>query len=76
MKITLTNDFHNTAINLIPKNNKLSVAQIKRARRALCVNGCTCSSDFGTRGRQDGFELEVIYNNRTGQISGAHVYTV
>ncbi len=76
-KITLTNDFHNTELNVVPQNGKLSVSQIKRAKRALCgVSGCACSGDIGTRGRQNGFEIEPLFNGRTGQIIGAYIHTI
>ena len=68
MRITLTNDFHNTAVNLNcdvqidaattdhPKSAIAypSATQIKRAKRELCGSpDCTCSNEAGTRGRQD-----------------------
>ena len=53
MKITLTNDFHNTSCTLISKNGRISESQMKRAKRELCCDGCTCSGDFGYRGPQE-----------------------
>ena len=54
MKITLTNDFHNTEVALNVKNNLISAGQIRRANKELCgIDGCTCSDDLGTRGPQD-----------------------
>lgn len=62
--ITLTNDFHNTVVNLIPKNDRLSLRQIKRAKKELCgIDGCTCSGSTGTRGDQD-YSVELIYDNK------------
>lgn len=61
--ITLKNDFHKTYVNLIPKNDRLSLRQIKRAKKELCgVKGCTCSGSTGTRGNQD-YSIEPIYDN-------------
>jgi|LakMenE18May11ns_1017448.scaffolds.fasta_scaffold7274618_1 hypothetical protein len=69
--ITLTNDFHNTSVNLrcevLSHIYHTAVAypnanQIKKAKRVLCgVAGCNCSNDAGIRGRQeiDGKRLEV-----------------
>jgi len=52
-KITLSNDFHNTEVTVLVKDNRLTNRQIDRARRALCgIAGCTCSGATGTRGRQ------------------------
>ena len=62
-RVTLTNDLHNTSTTLICETlshiyNEVtiypSVSQIKRAKKALCgIDGCTCSGDAGTRGRQE-----------------------
>lgn len=51
-KITLTNNFHNTSINLILSNhNRLSLRQVRRARETLCgMKDCHCSGDAGERG--------------------------
>lgn len=71
MKITLKNDFHNTEINLVVKDGKLSPAQVKRSRKALCgIAGCTCGDELGTRGQQDLPEgMEVIpRQDRNGEI--------
>jgi hypothetical protein len=74
-KIVLTNDYHNAEVRLMPKDNKLSIRQIKRAKRVLCgVDGCTCSNEFGTRGRQDGFSLELVRKRRTNEIRYALVH--
>ena len=76
-KITLRNDFHNTEINLVPHDGKLSPSQVARARRTLCgIENCCCSGDLGTRGPQDGFELEPIYDTRLGEIIGAIVHPI
>ena len=73
MKITLRNDNHNTSINLIVKDGKLTEAQVKRAKSALCCSDCCCSDDFGRRGDQDN-ELEPIADRLSGKIVGAYVY--
>ena len=53
MKITLTNDFHNTTVNLVATAKRLNAKQVKRAKKALCgIDGCTCSDDLGMRGSQ------------------------
>jgi hypothetical protein len=62
-KITLTNNFHNTSVNLNCEvlshiHNEVvaypNANQIKRAKRQLCgIKGCTCSGDSGVRGRQE-----------------------
>lgn len=62
-KITLTNDFHNTGINLILADDTLSAHQLRRARKALCgVQGCTCGGIAGERGPQylpDGRRFQI-----------------
>ena len=65
--ITLTNDFHQTAITLRAKvlpltdHLLLNPRQVRKAARALCAEGCLCGREAGTRGmrlamdlRQDG----------------------
>ncbi len=51
-KITLTNNFHRTSINLVLKpHNRLSLRQVRRARTALCgMADCLCGGDLGERG--------------------------
>ena len=55
MKITLSNEFHGTKINMVAKlanggNAYLTKSQVARARRALCgINGCTCGDAAGCR---------------------------
>lgn len=59
-RITLTNDYHNSEVNLLVDSGalnqggaELSPTQISRARRELCgVDGCTCGDDLGMRGSQ------------------------
>jgi hypothetical protein len=63
MKITLTNNFHNTSVNINCEvlshiHNEATAyptaGQIKKAKKALCgIDGCTCSGEDGTRGRQE-----------------------
>jgi hypothetical protein len=52
MKITLTNDFHGTSINLIlGPHDRLSLRQVRRAREALCGTAdCQCGGPAGERG--------------------------
>lgn len=57
VRITLTNNFHNTSINLYPHQTPLgmvlSPSQVKRAKKALCgMADCSCSGALGTRGEQ------------------------
>jgi len=52
MKITLHNDYHNTQVNLIARNGRLSQRQLDRAKKELCgIPGCQCSDMAGIRGR-------------------------
>lgn len=55
MKITLTNDFHNTStIVHVDDRGWITERQLKRARKALCgVDGCSCGGDAGERGPQE-----------------------
>ena len=81
MKITLRNDFHNSSVTLNADVRShihnvatayLSTGQIRRAKQELCgIDGCTCSGEAGTRGRQElpsGKRLEVncdaVYTTR------------
>lgn len=62
--ITLTNDFHNTQITLQDKAGTLSVAQVRKAKKTLCSEGCTCSGVAGTRGKQfwgEGNERQQVW---------------
>jgi hypothetical protein len=53
MKITLTNDFHNTSVVLRSRDGRLTGGQRDRAKRILCgITGCTCSDEWGMRGKQ------------------------
>lgn len=59
-KLTLTNNFHNTEVTLVPKGNTLSPSQVKRSWRILCgISGCTCCNSAGARGNQ---EVELEFN--------------
>lgn len=68
--ITLTNDFHKTAVNLRVSGNSLSASQIKRAKKVLCgVADCCCSGALGTRGTQSAHvELVGWGGNQVGII--------
>jgi hypothetical protein len=62
--ITLTNDFHKTSITLKDKAGVLSATQVKKAKKTLCAQGCTCSDFAGTRGNQfwgEGDERQQIW---------------
>lgn len=73
MIITLTNDFHNTSVNLRANmGDTLSASQVRRARNSLCGNSdCTCSGDLGTRGpgsvSPDSIALEMVGADRDGR---------
>jgi hypothetical protein len=75
MKITLTNDFHGTSVNLIAKRDDisrdlyyLSARQIRRAREALCSSsGCRCGDDVGARGWQR-YQVVVERDWRGGEM--------
>lgn len=69
--ITITNDYHHTAINLrIAPDGKLSQRQIRKAKKTLCCSDCICSGPLGERGHQDGFEIIFYDNGRGGTIYG------
>jgi len=76
-RVTLTNDFHHSAVTLmVGEDGKLNPGQVRRARRALCgISGCTCAGNLGERGPQaeaapndDGTQLE-FRNAETGEWS-------
>jgi hypothetical protein len=63
-KITLTNDFHGTTVNVQPDPlGWLSPRQVKRAEKLLCgMTDCLCAqSALGTRGRQS-VKIEESYD--------------
>lgn len=69
-KITLTNDFHNTEVTVIPQlvtegrhkgHYKISHKIAMRLRNELCGRSdCTCGGNFGERGQQGEVVLDVI----------------
>lgn len=67
-KITLTNDFHNTAAVVIPqpygkdgRRHFISHKTALRLSRELCgIDGCRCGGTFGERG---GTRLEIVTEN-------------
>ena len=64
--ITITNDYHNSAVTLRANvGDELSRSQIRRARAALCgLDGCTCGGPIGDRGRQAGFTIQQLDYDR------------
>ena len=54
VKIQLTNDYHQTAVNVIvDRDGDMSASQVRRVKRTLCPGRvCQCSGDLGTRGSQ------------------------
>jgi len=51
MIITLKNNFHGTEVRLLPRNGRLSPAQMRKAHRVLCgLSECKCG---GIRGPQE-----------------------
>lgn len=75
MKITLTNEFHGTSVNLRvgyesdTNSAELTKSQIARAKRTLCGSDCQCSGDLGYRGAGNP-EFCPRIDNHTGQIIG------
>ena len=61
--ITLTNNFHNTEINIrADVGDTLTHSQVSRSRRALCgIADCSCSGREGTRGPQT-VELDPVWD--------------
>ena len=62
--ITLTNDFHKTEITLRDKAGILSAEQVRKAKKTLCVEDCTCSGVAGARGKQfwgEGDERQQVW---------------
>ena len=85
-KLTLKNDFHNTEANFRVQHNgkievndiiHLSAGQVKKAKRILCWDDCTCSAELGTRAEYheiDGLEVKIsedIKYNNMGELLGA-----
>ena len=79
MKLTITNTFHNSSVNLIVKDMPitLSVTQVKRAEMALCGMDCSCGSMWSSNHTLiEGFEdchFEPTYDSYTGKINGAEL---
>lgn len=56
MKVTITNEFHNSHVTLeVPGLPcELTEYQIRRARNTLCgITDCTCGGPLGERGKQN-----------------------
>ena len=51
MRLTLTNEFHNTQATIVA-GRPWTHRRIAAIRRQLCVNDCTCGDALGTRGPQ------------------------
>ncbi len=74
MKITLTNDFHGTSVNVIPgPGGWLSSRQVRRVSRELCGSrDCYCGQvtggAYGLVTHTDGFGREVgqIFDRAAG----------
>ena len=74
-KINISNDFHNTSINLVTIDGLISERQMKRAKSTLCVEGCTCSDELGQRGDQNhGYQCEPILDSHQGKVVGFEFY--
>ena len=78
MKITITNTFHNSSVNVIVKSNPviLSESQVKRVEKALCGLDCACGSMWGNHTVIAGHEnchFEPIIDRYTGKTSGAEL---
>lgn len=64
----LTNDFHRTRYR-VDVSRPVTAAHVRRIRRALCVDGCSCpESDLGTRGMQT--ETARTYIARAEEVMG------
>jgi hypothetical protein len=68
MRITLTNNFHNTSVVFNAKEVacsgskilKLSSSQVKKSQKTLCgCNGCKCSNELGVNGHQEYENIEI-----------------
>lgn len=60
-EIRLTNDSHNKSINLRPRDNKLTLRQIKRSKKKLCgTKDCKYCNPIGLEETQDGFRIELV----------------
>jgi len=71
--IRLTNDFHSTSMVIRPRpDGTISERTRKLAKRTLCLDGCTCSDEWGRRGPQPDPNrgIETVHNN-----SGAEYLT-
>ena len=64
--ITLTNDFHNSSVNVRAQlGTDLSERQVRRIRRVLCgIEDCTCSARTGVRGEQQYWIDDIYYTVR------------
>lgn len=77
-KITLTNDFHNTSVNLLvdddpKKDYHLSPGQARRARKTLCgIDGCSCSDEIGVRGMPH-MQFIPTFDRATGKQNGGNL---
>jgi len=81
--LTLKNDYHNTAVNLRVHHDgiietmdiiHLTAGQVAKAKRTLCVAGCQCSGDLGTRADWHILGgLEVKLSIDTDSTDGKHI---
>ena len=59
MKATIKNNFHNSEVNVLVKDGKISETSMIRAGKKLCgIKDCTCG---GVRGPQD-YIIKNLYN--------------
>lgn len=76
MKITLTNNFHGTSVEIVTRKTnttRISESQRRKAKAALCgISGCTCSGPFGTRGHQE-FDVQQIWGKNPSGYDGGFV---
>jgi hypothetical protein len=66
-KITVTNDFHNTSINLQVKGDTLTRSQMRRVNRELCgMSDCCCGDIVGEDNRDyeqvEMHDIDGFYN--------------
>ena len=79
MKLTITNTFHNSSVNVIIKENPvtLSESQVKRVEKELCGMDCSCGSMWSSNHTEiEGHEnchFEPLMDNMTGKVIGAEL---
>lgn len=80
MKITITNTFHNSSVNVIVPNYpfQLTSTQVKRVEKNLCgIPNCRCGSMWSMSNTEiegsDRHHFEPLTDNMTGRVLGAEL---